>query len=186
MIPSESTITQASPLPKAVLRSLVELRTLLERLTPDQYAASGGTIFANSSIGAHVRHTLDHARALVDGWCSGTVDYDHRARGTSIETEISCACVELTRLVDSYEELSTIDLDAQINVQVLPSRGGPSVRVASTLARELAFVLSHTIHHAATIRSMTQSLGLHVSDSFGYAPSTLAHFDRCAGAPCAQ
>jgi uncharacterized damage-inducible protein DinB len=42
----------------------------------------------------------------------------------------------------------------------------------STLARELAFVLNHTIHHQAMIGLLASLHGCDVPDGFGYAPST--------------
>jgi hypothetical protein len=178
--------SDTSPLTKALVHTLLELRSLLGILTSNQYAVPAGELFANSSVGAHVRHSLDHARALADGWRSGAVDYDHRERGTPIETDVAAARTELSRLIALLGELYEIDPEAPIDVCVLPSCGGHRMTVSSTLARELVFVLSHTIHHAATIRSMTHSLGVTVPESFGFAPSTLAHKDRCAGAVCAR
>lgn len=159
-----------------------ELRELLAGLSPDQYAARAGDLFANSTIGGHVRHCLDHARALVDGWRTGVVDYDHRARGTTIETDLAAADSELGRLIASVERLAKLDADDSIGVSVMPTRDGLSITLSSTLARELAFVLSHTIHHNATIRGIALSLGSAVPASFGFAPSTLAHQDGGDGA----
>ena len=59
------------------------------------------------------------------------------------------------------------------------AREAQTVTLRSTIARELAFVLSHTIHHNATIRGMVIALGLSAPASLGYAPSTLAHMDMC-------
>lgn len=165
-----------------------ELRGLLARLSSDQYSARAGDLFANSTIGGHVRHCLDHARALVDGWRTGIVDYDHRARGTNIETDLAAADAELGRLIASVERLAKLDSDDSIGVSVMPTRDGVSITLSSTLARELAFVLSHTIHHNATIRGIALSLGGGgaVPASFGYAPSTLAHQDGAGSTRCAR
>jgi uncharacterized damage-inducible protein DinB len=42
----------------------------------------------------------------------------------------------------------------------------------STLARELAFVVHHTIHHQAMIAVLFACQGHTVADSFGLAPAT--------------
>ena len=42
----------------------------------------------------------------------------------------------------------------------------------STLRRELAFVISHTVHHQALIAMLLAVAGLQVPESFGLAPST--------------
>ena len=56
----------------------------------------------------------------------------------------------------------------------------PPTEVETTAGRELAFVLSHTIHHNALIDVMARTLGVPVPDRFGYAPSTIAHLEKAA------
>ena len=189
MIASSSAINLQTPaqrtdclaLAAPLVQIMRELRELLGSISSDQYSARAGDLFANSTIGGHVRHCLDHARALIDGWRTGVVEYDHRARGTHIETDLPAADAELGRLIASVERLAKLDADESIGVSVMPTRDGLSITLSSTLARELAFVLSHTIHHNATIRSIALSLGSTVPVSFGYAPSTLAHQDVVNG-----
>ncbi len=182
--PTGGTDCAAIAVPLADL--LRELRELLGGLSSDQYSARAGDLFANSTIGGHVRHCLDHARVLVDGWCTGVVDYDHRARGTSIETDLAAADAELVLLIDSIGRLAKLDAGGPIAVMVMPTRDGASITLFSTIARELAFVLSHTIHHNATIRGIALSLGRTVPASLGYAPSTLAYRDETGSVRCAQ
>lgn len=178
---TNATRTDCAAFAGPLAQILRELRDLLGALSGEQYSARTGDLFANSSIGAHVRHCLDHARALAEGWHIGIVNYDHRARGTSIESDLAAADAELVRLIDSVDRLAKLDADDPVRVSAMPTRDGVSITLSSTLARELAFVLSHTIHHNATIRGMALSMGRAVPASFGYAPSTLAHQDA-AGA----
>jgi uncharacterized damage-inducible protein DinB len=49
----------------------------------------------------------------------------------------------------------------------------PPVVAATSAERELAFVVSHTIHHNALIRVMVKLIGADVASDFGYAPSTI-------------
>ena len=55
---------------------------------------------------------------------------------------------------------------------------------ASTVGRELAYLLSHTIHHYALIRLLAYDHGVRLDAEFGVAPSTLKHRDQDA-ARCA-
>lgn len=175
--PQATVPTTCRPIADAISTILEQLRTVLCGLESSRYTAKMGALFGNSSIGAHVRHVLDHARALVDGAASGTIDYDHRLRGTPIETETAAAIAELEDLINSTRLLAGHDAGERIGVAIMPTRDGESVTLTSSLARELAFVLSHTIHHNATIRGMAVAAGHGVPESFGYAPSTLAHAD---------
>lgn len=175
--PTNATGADCSAIAAPLAQIMLELRELVTGLSADQYSARASDLFANSTIGGHVRHCLDHARALVDGRRTGIVDYDLRARGTSIETDLATADAELGRLIASVEQLAKLDADCSIGVSVIPTRDGVSITLSSTLARELAFVLSHTIHHNATIRGIALASGRAVPAAFGYAPSTLAHHD---------
>jgi uncharacterized damage-inducible protein DinB len=79
--------------------------------------------------------------------------------------------------------MSRVEAARGVRVSVMPRRNGEPVSLGSTLGRELAFVLSHTVHHNAMIRGMITSLGRPLPGAFGYAPSTLAHRDAT---PCAR
>jgi hypothetical protein len=159
-----------------------ELRGVIADLRQEHYARRMGPAFGNSTIGAHVRHAIDHVRALVEGQSSGTIDYDHRQRGTPIETDPAAADAELARLIVGVDRLGLLPGDQRVTVVCVPTREGASASLSSTLGRELAFVLGHTIHHNATLRGMIVSLERPVPASFGYAPSTLAFQDarECA------
>lgn len=159
---------------------LQELLLVLETITPEQYTTRCGEQFFNGAVGGHVRHCLDHVRALVDGAAEGEVDYDHRERGTGVETCPAAARAEARRLIAALAALEPEPAAAQLRVLVMPTRDGTAVRVGSSLARELAFVLSHTVHHHAIIKSMAYALGAATPRTFGFAPSTLAHQDAVA------
>ena len=157
---------------------LSQLRSVVTGLRPGEYAATSGPEFAGASVGGHVRHCLDHVRAVVDGRSAGLVDYDHRERGTLIESDPDAAARELDRLRAGLEALAGASADSSVTIAVMPSREGQGVTLGSTIGRELAFVLSHTVHHNAMVRGMVVALGRPLPEGFGYAPSTLAHADR--------
>ncbi|MBY0261388.1 MAG: DinB family protein [Phycisphaerales bacterium] len=165
-------------LASALVGVLGGLRDVVSSLDASAYTAQSGPLFAGATLGGHVRHCLDHARALVDYGDARAVDYDHRERGTPVETDPAAAIGELDRVLAGIDALAPEPVDTPLTVAVMPSRDGRSVALQSTLGRELAFVLSHTVHHNATVRGMVASLGLSLPGSFGYAPSTLAHHDR--------
>ena len=54
----------------------------------------------------------------------------------------------------------------------------PPRSFATTLGREVAFVLSHTLHHQALIAAHLRATGHDVPDNFGVAPATLQHRDN--------
>ena len=111
----------------------------------------------------------------VRGLQDGEVNYDHRDRGTNAERDRPAALAEILRL---EEELTAFPWDAvshlvKLTALVAPDR--PPVTTLTSAERELAFVVSHTIHHNAIIGIMARLLGAELPADFGYAPSTIAH-----------
>lgn len=159
---------------------LEDLCGVVRALKDDEYTRPMGPLFLDATIGGHVRHCLDHVRAIADGLAGGAIDYDHRERGTPIERSAEAAVAECGALAASLRAMSPAEGSREVRVAVMPRRDGDAVEVGSTLARELAFVLSHTVHHNAMIRGMVVLLGRPMPGAFGYAPSTLAHRDSTA------
>lgn len=171
----------------AIADILSQIAELLGRLTREQYATAAGEIFANATIGGHVRHTLDHIAAIAPNASripatGASVDYELRARGTLVEADPKAAHAEALRLRALFHQASSSHADQVLSVRVLASKDGSLLTVNSTVARELAFALSHTIHHCAILRIMLASSGITTPAQFGFAPATLAHQDatQCA------
>jgi uncharacterized damage-inducible protein DinB len=171
-----TTDSNVSPaLPVAALRGrLEELMGLVLTLPADLYCARSSRV--SGSVGEHVRHLLDHISSLVSQSSSSAVlSYDHRTRGTALESDPSVAAREMMRLDAALERWSKRSLDEPVTVVAMMSADGQAVTGWSTLARELAFVLSHTVHHQAIVALLLEQLGVESpSERFGYAPSTPA------------
>lgn len=148
---------------------------LLEALSDEQYAASPDP--ECGAIGAHVRHCLDHVRALLSGAEAGLIDYDARERGTDIEQQRAAGLRETRALRDALMALSVDGMDAPLRVRVLVAATGPTITTASSLNRELVFVLSHTIHHHALMAVIARAHAVPLPENFGCAPATIAYWE---------
>ncbi|MGP1309857.1 MAG: hypothetical protein ACTS27_06645 [Phycisphaerales bacterium] len=141
------------------------------------YAAPCASMF-NGTIGAHLRHNLDHFGAAL-GACSRPetlIDYDHRERGTPVESEPDAAIevidalrARLRDLLDGRGE------DHEVSVRMMLTAGGEEAALRSTLTRELAFAAHHAVHHHAMMAAIAHAHGLTIPAGFGKAPSTLNH-----------
>ena len=154
----------------ALQSQLRALRRQIEHLPADVYCAVSG--HASGSIGQHVRHVADHVRALLDLTQTAAFTYDARLRGTRIEREPSSAADEIVRLCIAIEAFDDLPFDREVTLSVLTDAGRVPVSVRSSVGRELAFVLQHTIHHCAMVGILLEAAGRRVSPRFGYAPST--------------
>jgi uncharacterized damage-inducible protein DinB len=168
----EATEPRPSRPPSAALRDLLdELMTVLLALPVEVY--TGEPSAASGSIGGHVRHVLDHVAALVAASPRLEMSYDHRTRGTAIEHDPAAAVREILRLQAGLVRWASMLLDEPVAVTSLLSTRGDAVTGWSTRGRELAFVVSHTIHHQAMIGMLMDLQGAETGDArFGYSPST--------------
>jgi uncharacterized damage-inducible protein DinB len=162
----------------AAVRPLVgllrQLFDLVESLSNDEYARKPVGVVA-SSVGGHVRHNLDHVEALLGGLRSGEVNYDHRDRGTDVERDRLAAMTEILRLEQELTDFPWGGVPHLVKLTALVAPDRPPVTAVTSPDRELAFVVSHTVHHNALIGVMVKLLGAHAPPDFGYAPSTIAH-----------
>lgn len=170
----EAAVEVPSPQVAALVQSLRELEGVVASLSDAQYVrAEAGA----SSIGAHVRHTLDHVSALRGAVEGGVLDYDCRERGTAVERDRASAGAALSELCDWL--LRGVRPPATpLRLRAMVTGSGPVVESQTTLGRELLYVQSHTIHHNAIVAMLARAGGAELPAGFGYAPATLAYLDR--------
>jgi uncharacterized damage-inducible protein DinB len=129
------------------------------------------------SIGAQVRHVIDLHVCLLRDMASGRVDYDRRERDPRTEVDRGYAASKLRNLARTMPDLARWPATRILYVRHDDVRsaaeGGWSW---SSLARELQFVQSHTIHHYALIGLMLRTVGARVPAELGLAPSTAVHW----------
>jgi uncharacterized damage-inducible protein DinB len=168
-LPSVS--TSASLAATALADCLADLASVLERVSDLDYVATppGGV---SGTIGAHVRHCLDHVNAVLDPPPDGVVRYDGRRRQATLESDRRVAAAALRESAARLEALVQERADAPLVLESQVDRRGACVQVLSSLARELVFVLQHTIHHQALVALLLAGRGVAVPHTFGYAPST--------------
>ena len=162
------------PAVRPLVTLLHQLFDLIETLTDAEYTQKPVGV-VESSIGGHVRHNLDHIESLLRGLRSGGVCYDHRARDTDVEGDRLAAMDAILRLERALLTVDWSELRHLMILSALVSPDLPPVLTVTSPERELAFVVSHTIHHNALIAVMVKVLGAEIPVEFGYAPSTIVH-----------
>lgn len=160
-----------SPPITALVRLLDQLKDVVERVDDDTFAmVPAGK--PSGSIGAHVRHCLDHVSAFLEGTAGGTLCYDRRRRGTQVEADRGAALAHIDAVTGLLLDLDPRVLDRSLRVAVQLDPAGASCTVWSTAGRELTFVISHTIHHHATMAVLLNETGTELPGRFGLAAST--------------
>ncbi len=150
---------------------LDQMRTMVARLDDIDYAmpAPGRS---TGGIGGHVRHCLDHVFALLAATRTGLCVYDRRQRGTPIETSRTAAIDATTEAMIGVLQLDIDTLESEVFVETQLEPTGAMVVTRSSVCREVAFLVSHTIHHNAIVAQMLQSRGIETAPHFGLAPAT--------------
>jgi hypothetical protein len=161
-----------------VIEALEQGCQLVAGMPDEVYASAPAALPDASTIGAHYRHVLEHVQLLIEGLSAEHVDYDLRRRDPRVEVDRDVA-VSLTHKLCG--NLRAIDAHKLTDAVVIAHSTCPTSAphpVPSTVARELMFILSHTIHHWALVR-MLAALHQHCAPAtFGYMPSTLRHMQR--------
>lgn len=159
----------------AVCASLAGLAAHVEAVSAEAYREACVDL-SGSTMGAHVRHCLDHFLTLARGLRTGRFDYDDRDRALDVECDRGCAAALARRLsAELRAGLRAADLRRPVDVRTASSPDGEVAWQRSSLGRELQFVIGHTVHHAAMIAASCRGRGLATAPPFGVAPSTLRH-----------
>jgi len=152
------------------IEALQQGEQLLRSISDSAYIQPAQYVF-QSTVGAHIRHNLDHYACFLNGLESGCIDYAARQRDTRLEQDRSYAITKISELRERMKNLPE-NMDKEnllVKRDIGPGHAGSSVR------RELEFLLSHTTHHYAIVAIICQLQGLSIGAEFGVAPSTLRH-----------
>jgi uncharacterized damage-inducible protein DinB len=153
---------------------LLQLGEVVNQLTDDQYSSSL-SVLSGSSIGQHIRHTLEFFICLIDGRNHGVINYDIRNRDELIETDRKTAATVIKTISDFLrreENDFPIDFCADYTLS-----GTEEITVKSSFYRELAYNVEHAIHHMALIKIgvLTSSPEVTLPKHFGVASSTVRY-----------
>jgi uncharacterized damage-inducible protein DinB len=152
------------------ISNLLSLQALLNNLSDEGYTAKQ-KVFSVSSLGQHVRHILEFYVCLLEA--DKTVCYDDRRRDQRIESDRLFAASVIHDLIEKVKERTEdycLTLKSNFSFD-----GTNEVLLQTSLFRELAYCLEHSIHHQAIIKIGVMALNEDVlpNDDFGIAPSTI-------------
>ena len=162
------------PTPDAVAPHAALLRQglqLLEELDDATYREAA-SVRGWGCVGAQMRHVVEFYGCFLRGLPGGRIDYSARPRRTDLERDRGGAAGAFASVLDGLRELSPPALSGPLTVRDEDGAGWS----ASSVGRELSFLLSHTVHHFALVRMMLAGSDLAVDADFGVASSTLRHW----------
>jgi len=154
------------------IAKLNEIQGLLNQLSTAIYTKPR-EILNEATIGQHFRHILEFYICLEKGGTDGEVCYDDRKRDVLLETDLSYVQPCIRRLTDFIVKIES-DKPLVLKASYSVSSGNHTI-INTTLFRELAYALDHTVHHLAIVRIalMEEKDEVTIASGFGVAPSTV-------------
>jgi len=138
------------------------------------HRVAGGAAF-EGTVGAHLRHVIEHYDALLFPAVAGEVHYDRRARDRALEQNPALAHARLQTLREHLAQHRLPDMNMPLRVHGVGGMVGElAFNVESSFGRELAFVAAHAVHHFALLQLHCLQNGIDLGADFGKAPATVA------------
>ncbi len=153
---------------------LSQLKNILLQLDEKDFSQPSMAL-SKSTVGQHVRHTLEFFLCLEQGFQKGVVNYDKRAHDKLIETDKFVALSAIARI---EHFISSQKADAPLLLEVGYERDNEDFVVLSTnYLRELTYNIEHAVHHMAIMKIGIREVAPYVAlpSDFGIAMSTVRH-----------
>lgn len=159
---------------KACGNILTQLTDLVNQLSEQDFIKPIDSL-GRSTIGQHLRHTLEFFICLEKGFGDGLINYDKRAHDKLIES-------------DKFIALSTISkisefISSQSSDKVLKLEAGYDldkeefVTIETNFLRELVYNIEHAVHHMAIMKIGIREIvpAITLPHDFGIAASTIRY-----------
>ncbi len=153
---------------------LNQLSTLVTQLSDSEFVLPSKAL-SNSTIGQHLRHTLEFFICLEQGYSKGLVNYDKRNHDKLIETDRFIALGAMQRISD-FLGANVIDQDLKLEVGYEPENE-ESIIIQTNYYRELTYNIEHAVHHMAIMKIGIKEVAPAVllPANFGVAISTIRY-----------
>lgn len=155
-------------------QNLEEIKALLSQLSNKKYTHHA-RLLSGATIGEHVRHIIEFYQSVLNGLDSKIINYDKRKRNVLIESDREIAI----QIIDFICSKLVVDIEDESLVLVgnFSSLGAEKSQIRTSLFRELAYCLEHSIHHQALIKVGLLELNSlsYIDHTFGWATATIRY-----------
>lgn len=161
-------------LTKASEGILQQLSDTVLQLTETDFVKPSSTL-SGSTVGQHLRHTLEFFICLEQGFEKGVVNYDKRSHDKLIESDKFIALGAIQHIQKFIAQQSE---DKAMLLEVGYDPGSEEcVTIHTNYFRELTYNIEHAVHHMAIMKIGIREAAPHVSlpHDFGVAVSTIRH-----------
>lgn len=161
-------------LTEACLNILSQLNDLVKQVDEKDFSRPSVAL-SNSTIGQHLRHTLEFFLCFESGYEKGLINYDKRGHDKLIETDKFIALSTLSRISDFIQNLNSnrpLQLEVGYNLAA-----DDFITIETNAVRELVYNIEHAVHHMAIMKIGVREVASYVtlSSDFGIAASTIRY-----------
>ena len=160
---------------------LNQLSNLVNQISEKDYSKPVSSL-NGSTIGQHIRHTVEFFMCLKQGVKIGSINYDKRAHDKQIETDKFSAMSALSQI---HEFLNEMVYNPQLILEVSYNlNNDKGIAVNTNYYRELIYNIEHAVHHMAIIKIGIKEVAPYISlpHEFGVAASTIRYQETVAAA----
>lgn len=132
---------------------------------------------SNSTIGQHLRHTLEFFICLEQGYELGVVNYDKRIHNKAMENDKHIALHTLSQIKE-FVTANQVDKPLSLEVGYKPD-SEETIAITTNYLRELTYNIEHAVHHMAIMKIGIREVAEYIPlpSDFGVAVSTLRYKD---------
>ncbi|GHN00197.1 hypothetical protein WSM22_16860 [Cytophagales bacterium WSM2-2] len=158
---------------------LSQLSGAIKQLSDSEFTRPS-RILSGSSIGQHLRHTLEFFICMEHGCQHGIINYDKRAHDKMIESDKVIA-IEIIERISHFVKNQVTDKALVLEVGY-DLNSDESVVVQTNYFRELTYNIEHAVHHMAIMKIGIREIApnINLPADFGVAASTLRYREETA------
>lgn len=163
----------AMNLTEACSNILSQLTDLVDQIRESDFVKPAETL-SLSTIGQHLRHTLEFFMCLEHGFDNGIINYDKRAHDKLIESDKFLALASISRIAEFTQHLTDKPLKLEVGYDLEKET---FVTIDTTATRELVYNIEHAVHHMAIMKIGIKEIApyIRLSADFGIAASTIRY-----------
>jgi hypothetical protein len=160
-------------LKQASIKILDQLSEVTAQVNEDDYFKPIESL-SQSTIGQHLRHTLEFFICLENGFAAGLINYDKRSHDKLIETDKFLAMSMISKI---KEFISVQKEDKPLTLEVGYDDSDKFISLPTNYARELVYNIEHAVHHMALIKiGIKEAINyVNLPADFGIAASTIRY-----------
>ncbi len=160
-------------LTQACSNILAQLTDLVRQIRVHDFVKPAETL-SSSTIGQHLRHTLEFFLCFEKGYEHGVINYDKREHDKLIESDKFIALSNIDKIREFVSSLSEKTLQLEVGYDL---ENEDFLTIQTTATRELVYNIEHAVHHMAIMKIGVREIASYISLSpdFGIAASTIRY-----------